>query len=52
MNFSHSTCANIHLCILVFYSSFVFSKNEGREWIVVVVCEETEIIKKSRKINI
>ena len=39
---------------LVVYSFFTYLRDEGREWMVVVVCEEREkkLIKKKRKIKI
>ena len=43
----------IHV-IFSFYSFFTYAKDEGRKWMVVVICEERETKKKkkSRKINI
>ena len=38
---------------LIFYSFFIYSEDEGREGMIVVVCEERETIKKrKRKIDI
>ena len=37
---------------LVVYSFFIYLENERREWMVVVVCEKRETIKKKRKIDI
>ena len=38
--------------IFIFHSFFVFLENEGREWMVIVTCEERNIIKKKKKIDI
>ena len=34
---------------LVVYSFLTYFENEGREWMMIVVCEEIETIKKLRK---
>ena len=34
---------------LVVYSFFTYLKDEGKEWVVVVVCKERQTIKKIKK---
>ena len=34
---------------LVFYYSFTYPEDKGKKWMVVVVCEERETIKKNLK---
>ena len=36
----------------IFYSFFTYLENEGRGWMMIVVCEERELIKKIKKIDI
>ena len=37
---------------LIFYSFFMYSEDERIEWIIVVMCEKNQQLKKSRKIDI
>ena len=38
------------LCKTIFYYFLAFPEGKGREWMVIVACEERETIKKIKKI--
>ena len=42
-------CTSITVMLFIFYSFFVFTNNEGKDWMMVVVCGERETILKSKK---
>ena len=55
MHFCYCICANIHKhyhCAFQFFILFFFPflEDKGREWMIVVVCEDREIIFKDKKI--
>ena len=57
-------CVNLQVCdskftltlfilyLVVYFFFFMYLNNRGREWMVVIMCEERETIKKMKKIDI
>ena len=49
-------CVNLYLVVyyylFIYFNFFMYLNNRGREWMVVIMCEERETIKKIKKIDI
>lgn len=55
MEVCYSACDNIQVILayakwffILFYYFYVFLEGEGRKWMVIVGCEEREMIKKNQ----